>query len=108
MSLAEQAAALGIDESEIAEFVGDDDTERVCRIDEENWESVMVFLGCATQWRRILPPMGGALIYEGLIYSGVSAVIDAYGHAGKRASEIFQDVQIMEAAALAKLQQQAS
>lgn len=66
-----------------------------------------VFLGCSTQWRFQLPAMGGGIIHEGMIYSGVRDVIWAHGHTGDRAREIFVDVQIMERAALAKLKEQA-
>lgn len=66
----------------------------------ENWSSVKVFLSCATQWRKLIPPMGGALIYEGLHYSGVRDVIWSHGHDGEKARMIFADVQVMERAAI--------
>ena len=75
---------------------------------EENWPSVLVFLSCATQWRRTMPPMGGSLIYDGLIYSGIRDVIWAHGHTGKTAREIFMDVQTMERAAIPELNKAAN
>lgn len=68
---------------------------------EENWDTVMVFTACRTLWRRHYPPMGGPVIWEGLIPSEVDVVIRRRGHQGARADEIFAGVQVMEAAALA-------
>jgi hypothetical protein len=51
--------------------------------------------------------MGGSLIFEGLMSGSVRDVIWAHGHEGKRAQEIFLDIQIMEAAALGKLREKA-
>lgn len=52
--------------------------------------------------------MGGSLIYDGLIYSGIRDVIWAHGHTGKTAREIFMDVQTMERAAIPELNKAAN
>jgi hypothetical protein len=70
---------------------------------EENWPSVQVFLACRTQWRRIIAPMTGHMITEGLDYQGVRDVLWAHGHHGDKARDIFADVQIMEYAAIEAL-----
>jgi hypothetical protein len=47
--------------------------------------------------------MSGSIIYHGLRYTDVDIVIRRYGYKGKKADEIFKDVQIMEYAALPEL-----
>ena len=71
----------------------------------ENWPTVLVFLALQTQWRRDVPPMGGALIWQGLDYPATETVIRLQGHRGRAAREIFSGIQIMEAAALKLLNQ---
>jgi hypothetical protein len=70
-----------------------------------NWDALLVFLACATQWRKIIPPMGGSILFDGLRYTEVATVIRMQGHEGTRAGEIFSDVQTMESAALEVLNQ---
>lgn len=47
--------------------------------------------------------MSGELIWQGMDYPGVATVIRMMGHKGQKASEVFADIQIMEAAALPAL-----
>lgn len=42
-------------------------------VDYYNWEAVLIFQGCATQW-RIIATMGGAIV-QGLDYSSVESVM---------------------------------
>ena len=63
----------------------------------------MVFLSCQTQWRREFAGMSGELIWQGMDYQGVAIVIRMMGHKGQKASEVFADLQVMEAAALSAL-----
>lgn len=68
----------------------------------ENWQSLNVFLACATQW-RILVGMGG-MLYQGIDYQALVKVIDLLKI--RDASTIFNDIQKMEAAAVTLLNQQ--
>jgi CRISPR/Cas system-associated protein Cas7 (RAMP superfamily) len=66
---------------------------------EENWDTLMVFLSLSTQWRREIPAMAGQMLWHGLDYTAVESVLRLMGHWAKR-QEIFESLQIMEAAAL--------
>lgn len=59
-----------------------------------NWESFRAFLACETQWRVALG-MAGA-VWLGLDYSGVDVVLRRTG----AAEHVFEDLQLMEGAAL--------
>ncbi|MHB2265807.1 DUF1799 domain-containing protein [Aliihoeflea sp. PC F10.4] len=71
----------------------------------ENWQSLLAFLDCSTQW-RIVAGFGFAE-ESGLDYAGVNALLDRrFGNrpAGRRqASRIFEDIRTMEEAALKAL-----
>ena len=56
----------------------------------ENMQVVELFLRCQTQWRTSVAGI------TGLDYSGVAIVINMYGYK----PEIFEDLQIMEIAAI--------
>jgi len=65
---------------------------------EENWESLMMFLRMQTQWNVT---MGG---YVGLKYEvllGAGGLMSLYDVENPR--ELLEDIQVMEAAALAEL-----
>lgn len=63
----------------------------------------MVFLSCQTQWKREFAGMSGELVWQGMDYSGVAVVVRMMGYRGAKVSEVFADLQIMEAAALSAL-----
>jgi len=108
-TLAEQCKGLGIPETAFeADIKEEEARQSPVEVWEENWPAVAVFLGCSTQWRLLMPPMGGTLIHEGLIYSGVRDVIWAHGHDGDAARALFADVQLMEASALKELRELAN
>lgn len=69
--------------------------EEVCWVYEENWNSVLFFFACATQW--LVAGMGG---YTGLNYPGVEAVMNIKGIRQKARFALFDDIQTMEFAAL--------
>ncbi|MGI9192076.1 MAG: DUF1799 domain-containing protein [Chitinophagaceae bacterium] len=71
-----------------------------CEVEPENWDSVLVFLACQTQWRRDFAGMDATLIWQGLDYNGVAVVIQMHGHKGQKGQGIFRDIQVMEQAAL--------
>ena len=70
------------------------------QVEEENWQSLIVFLSCQTQWNRDFAGMDATLVWKGLNYPSVETVIRMEGHKGEKAKEIFRDIQVMEAAAL--------
>lgn len=67
---------------------------------EENEQVLRLFITCATQWRV---GSGGAV---GLDYSAVIQVMKLYSIKNRRS--VFEDLQVMEAAALAKLNDKAA
>jgi len=72
--------------------------ERHYEVWEENWESLMMFLRIQTQWNVT---MGG---YVGLKYEvllGAGGLMSLYDVENPR--ELLEDIQVMEAAALAEL-----
>lgn len=76
------------------------DAENHCEVWPENWDTVMVFIGLQTQWRKEIVPMAGNLIWHGLNYPAVESVIRLRGYTGKKAQDIFDGLQVMESAAL--------
>lgn len=66
-----------------------------CEIWQENLESFSVFQALTTQWR--ISDMG---YFFGLNYPAVESVLNMMGFNRKRKAEIFEDIRIMENAAL--------
>jgi hypothetical protein len=88
-ALAEDAALLGIelptqDENEDTRFP----------VEPENWDAVLLFMGCRSQWQY--GPLGGMI---GLRYEGVKALLDV-AFPKRRRGEIMAAIQIMEWAVL--------
>ena len=81
-------------------FEGLETEEAHCEIWEENWDTLMVFLACQTQWKKEIPAMSGQILWHGLEYPAVEVVLRLKGFKGKMAMEIFEGIQVMEAAAL--------
>lgn len=71
------------------------DVETDFLVDEDNWQTVMLFCQCATQWRY--GAFGGVI---GMDYAGVNAVLDLTVKRRDRA-DVFEGLQVMERAALA-------
>jgi Phage related hypothetical protein (DUF1799) len=69
-----------------------------CLVWEENWLAVSVFVGLRTQW-RLHVGMGGA-IYQGLDYMAVEAALRLQRVPRRDWPALFDDLQVMEAAAL--------
>jgi hypothetical protein len=67
---------------------------------EENWPAVEMFLRCQTQWRTT---MSGVL---GLDYGAVAWVLKLYEVEGQRS--MLEDLQVMEAAAMATINTRSS
>ena len=59
----------------------------------ENWPAVELFLRCQTQWRT---SVGGV---TGFDYSSVLALVNMYAYS----KETFEDLQVMEVAAISYL-----
>lgn len=66
---------------------------------EENWESVLFFLGLNTQWNLIGLPTGGSHI-TGINYQAVQSVLHIQHIPKFKWRALFLDIQIMEKAAL--------
>lgn len=69
-------------------------------VEEENWDTLLIFLALGTQWRKQYAGMDGTLVYLGLDYPGLEVVIRMNGFKGKKAREIFDGIQLMESVAL--------
>lgn len=66
-----------------------------CEVWEDNWESAMLFLAVSTQW--IVSPMGQ---YVGINYTALESTMRMAGIKKKKRASLFDDVGIMESAAL--------
>ena len=60
----------------------------------------MVFLAAQTQWKKEIPAMAGQILWHGLDYPAVEVILRLKGIKGKAATEVFESIQVMEAAAL--------
>lgn len=63
-------------------------------VEPDNWQAVMLFCDCVTQWKR-----GAMGKFLGLDYPGVNVVI-GYQIKRKQHAETFASIQLMERAAL--------
>ena len=86
--------ALGLMPEAIAE-IQNRKQSKVFEVLEENWPALELFLRCQTQWRTT---MNGVL---GLDYVAIAWLFRLYAVKDKRA--MLEDLQIMEAAAMATL-----
>ncbi len=70
----------------------------------EHWAAWNVYLGCGTQWRKRVVPMGlqqGLTVWEGLDYPGVEVVMRRYRVPEERFDEVFSHLQVLEAETIA-------
>jgi hypothetical protein len=79
--------------------------EQVCNpffeVFEDCWESVELFCALGSQW-RIIAGMGGAF-WQGLDYTAIEPCLRLRGVPRKRWAAFFDDLQIMQTAAAAVL-----
>lgn len=68
----------------------------------DNWKAFKVFEACRTQWR--ISTGVGSVIYQGLDYAAVVAVINAMGI--KKSSLVFNQVRTIEYGALSVINEQ--
>ncbi|MDR6500314.1 hypothetical protein J2785_003470 [Burkholderia ambifaria] len=68
----------------------------------ENWEAVRAFVSMTTQWRMTgISGFGGAsMLHTGLDYSALEPVFRLLGVKRKRRAALFQQIRVMEEAAL--------
>ncbi|MDQ0454719.1 DUF1799 domain-containing protein [Rhizobium paknamense] len=71
---------------------GDEDCDPVAAC---NWDSLMAFLACDTQWRVVGVGLGG-MVWIGLDYTACDVVF----RRGKYADRVWDDLRVMEEAAL--------
>ncbi|WP_354555866.1 DUF1799 domain-containing protein [Rhizobium aquaticum] len=82
-----------VDQSEISR-----QESEAFKVAPSNWDSVMAFLACDTQWRVVALP--SRLSWIGLDYAGVDVVLRRF----EFPSSVFSDLQVMEHAALSVLE----
>lgn len=96
---AEDMKAMGVSPEDIAKILPPKPIEEEhYEVFEENWQTVLMFLRCQTQWRTA--GMGGMI---GMDYSVIQWMFKVYKVEDER--QQLEDLQIMEAAALKKLAQ---
>ena len=66
---------------------------------EENWDTLLVFLALSTQWRREIPAMSSTMLWDAPRHSDIESTIRMMGM-WRKATDIFESLQIMVAAAL--------
>lgn len=96
-------AALGIDAAAFEAAEDSDGEPPGYPLWPDNAEAVALFMACQTQW-RVLAVAGAkraVVIWHGLDYAGVAAVARARGQ--RLRGELFEDLRVMEAAAMAEL-----
>jgi hypothetical protein len=76
----------------------------VFEVFEENWEAFEVFRRMTTQWNIL--PSPDRPVFTGLNYTSLDVLLKLYKTRDRRL--VFEDVQIMEAAALGVLNQRGS
>ncbi|CAN7168160.1 DUF1799 domain-containing protein [Mesorhizobium amorphae] len=93
--IAEQFAKLGV--SVEADAIEEEAKTEVWRV---NWQSVMAFLGCETQWRAVAMAVGegSRLVWLGIDYASARPVFERRDRVRQR--QLFSDIQVMEHAAL--------
>jgi Phage related hypothetical protein (DUF1799) len=72
-----------------------------CDVWGDNWDAFRLFESMSTQWRV------GVFGATGLDYGVLPGVMRMMGIAAKECSDLFRDVRVMEAAALAVMSEQA-
>ncbi len=82
--------------TQMLEHVGGKEEREACFVWAENWEPLLLFLQCRSQW--MISPMGTPL---GLNYASVVAVLSL--HPKKKRRDLFEDIQTIEQGALTKM-----
>lgn len=92
--------ALGIEEGAFDAAAAEPGTYDVWA---ENADALALFLACQTQWRvtALSSPGGGVMVFRGLDYP--AAAIAAEGLDLRLSGRVFEDLRVMEAAALGEL-----
>lgn len=67
-----------------------------------NWTAFQIFEACRTQWRLVVGMSG--VLYQGLEYPSVMAVITAWGVKNPR--KVFRQVRLLEIGALSVINEQ--
>ncbi|KAI3597714.1 hypothetical protein D8I24_6530 [Cupriavidus necator H850] len=75
-----------------------------CQVHADNWEAWQLFRRLGTQWRRVAGMAD--CMRTGLDYAAVEPVLRLLGVKRKRRTALFNDLQVMEAAALEELEAQ--
>lgn len=97
--LDDQLSAFGFDPDSV-EAARDEEAEKMqFGIHADNWVLLGVFLALATQWRVAIGLTG--IVYLGVDYGALPAVMQMLGIPRTKHSETFAAVRLMEAAALA-------
>ncbi|QUN29548.1 DUF1799 domain-containing protein [Cupriavidus sp. KK10] len=69
-----------------------------CPVHADNWESLQLFLTVQTQWHQVAGIAG--CVRTGLNYPAIETPLRLYGVKRKRRAALFNDLRVMEAAAL--------
>ena len=77
-----------------------DGDEGDCEVWPENWDAVLAFLGLQTCWRRQYLDMAGQIVWEGLGWGDVTALLRETHPQRSERRTLIEDLRVMETAAL--------
>lgn len=99
--VADALAAFGARQADV-KLAREQAPEPAFEVYEENWDAVQVFSALSTQWRMSAFSGFGAarLVHTGLDYGAIEPVYRLIGIRRDRRAAIFQQIRVMEEAAL--------
>lgn len=95
---------MGVPTKNLPDADDDDENSEVFMVWDINMPSVLLFLGCETQWRVVARGMAGVLYYIGIDYAAADVLLKARSKREKRkypVAELLEDLRDMEIAARA-------
>ncbi|RUU42598.1 hypothetical protein EOD08_13160 [Mesorhizobium sp. M6A.T.Ca.TU.002.02.2.1] len=93
----QDAEALGVPPENLPD--ADDEESEVFKVWDINMPSMLLFLGCETQWRVVARGMGGFLYWLGIDYAAAAVLLKARPKREKRrypAAQLLDDLRDME------------
>lgn len=91
--------AFGASEDVIEQQAAAEAEAALLAVHEDNVQTVLAFVALATQWRVSAVGVGN-LVYLGLDYAAIPAVLSLLGVARRERAEVFAGLQLMERVAL--------
>ncbi|RWB61027.1 MAG: hypothetical protein EOQ42_20275 [Mesorhizobium sp.] len=95
----QDAEALGVPPENLPDDADDDEESEVFKVWDINMPSMLLFLGCETQWRVVARGMSGLLYWLGIDYAAAAVLLKARTKREKRrypAAQLLDDMRDME------------